>query len=171
MGGGPEYARIVAYADSVGVADAFTFTGRADNDTICRVLSTADIAVDPCPFSPHADISTATKIMEYMFFSLPIVAFDLTETKRSGGDAIHYARIGEEADFAEKIIELLGNEGMRKDLGRRGRQRLDEVLSWKRSAEALVNLMEDVIAPSRQVPTHADAAVGKSIVSSRSGSQ
>jgi hypothetical protein len=71
-----------------GVADMITFTGRADNRTICRFLSTTDVAVDPCPYSPHADVSTATKIMEYMFFRLPIVAFDLTETLRSAGENI-----------------------------------------------------------------------------------
>lgn len=158
MGGGPDYARIVSYARSTGVSDSITFTGRADNDMICRVLSTADIAVDPCPFSPHADISTATKIMEYMFFSLPIVAFGLTETKRSGGDSVRYANVGEEADFAEKIIELIGSNEMREDFGRRGRQRLDEVLSWQRSAESLVTLMDSFVEPSRALPTPLGAA-------------
>jgi glycosyltransferase involved in cell wall biosynthesis len=127
------------------VFESITFTGRADNDTICRVLSTADIAVDPCPFSPHADISTATKIMEYMFFSLPIVAFDLTETRRSGGDTLRYARVDEEADFARQIIDLLQDPQMCETLGRRGRLRLEEELSWHRSSKNLVTLMDSLV--------------------------
>jgi glycosyltransferase involved in cell wall biosynthesis len=145
MGAGPHFDHIVAYAKAQGVSDHITFTGRADNKTISRVLSTADIAVDPCPSSPHANLSTATKIMEYMFFSLPIVAFDLLETRRSGHDAVCYARINDEAHFAQLIIDLLRNEDQRQALGRAARLRLDNDLSWKVSARNLVTLMSELI--------------------------
>lgn len=149
MGGGPHFDKIVAYAKAQGVSDEITFTGRADNDTICRVLSSADIAVDPCPNSPHANVSTATKIMEYMFFSLPIVAFDLLETHRSGGDAVCYARIDDEADFAQRIVDLLQDENRRRALGRSAQIRLESALSWRVSSKNLISLMEDLTGSSR----------------------
>ena len=145
MGAGPHFDKIVAYAKDQGVSDDITFTGRADNDTICRVLSSADVAVDPCPDSPHANVSTATKIMEYMFFSLPIVAFDLLETRRSGENAVCYARVGDEADFAQRIIELLRDKAQRRALGQAARIRLDTALSWRVSSRNLVTLMEGLI--------------------------
>jgi glycosyltransferase involved in cell wall biosynthesis len=148
MGAGPYYERIVAYAASLGVAGDITFTGRADNDTICRVLSTADVAVDPCPFSPHANVSTATKIMEYMFFSLPIVAFDLLETRRSGADSLCYARLGDEAHFSRLIIELLRDGERRRSLGGAARLRLDSALCWRESTRNLVSLMDGLVGPS-----------------------
>jgi glycosyltransferase involved in cell wall biosynthesis len=145
MGAGPHFDKIVEYAKEQGVADDITFTGRADNDTICRVLSTADVAVDPCPGSPHADLSTATKIMEYMYFSLPIVAFDLLETHRSGEDAVCYARVGDEAHFGQLIVDLLRDEPRRRALGQTARIRLDSALSWRVSTRNLVTLMEGLI--------------------------
>jgi glycosyltransferase involved in cell wall biosynthesis len=145
MGAGPYYDNIVAYAKSCGVSDQITFTGRADNDLICRVLSTADLAVDPCPYSPHANVSTATKIMEYMFFSLPVVAFDLLETRRSGDESICYARRGDEAHFSQLLVELLGDEERRRVLGRAARSRLETALSWRVSTRKLVTLMDDLI--------------------------
>jgi glycosyltransferase involved in cell wall biosynthesis len=145
MGAGPHFDNIVKYAKEQGVADDITFTGRADNETICRVLSTADVAVDPCPGSPHANISTATKIMEYMFFSLPIVAFDLLETHRSGDDAVRYARIDDEGDFARQIVGLLRDETQRRTLGAAARIRLDSALSWKVSTQKLIALMTGLI--------------------------
>jgi glycosyltransferase involved in cell wall biosynthesis len=145
MGAGPHFDKIVAYAKEQGVADDITFTGRADNDTVCRVLSSADIAVDPCPDSPHANLSTATKIMEYMFFSLPIVAFDLLETRRSGDDAVCYARVGDEAHFAQQIIDLLQDEANRRTLGDAGRVRLDKELSWRVSTRNLLTVMTGLI--------------------------
>jgi glycosyltransferase involved in cell wall biosynthesis len=145
LGAGPHYDNIVAYAKDQGVSDNITFTGRADNDTICRVLSTADIGVDPCPWSPHANLSTATKIMEYMFFSLPIVAFDLTETRYSGADTVRYARIDDEADFARQVIDLLQDEARRRAFGQAGRRRLDTALSWRVSARNLVTVMDGLV--------------------------
>jgi glycosyltransferase involved in cell wall biosynthesis len=145
MGGGPHFDSIVAYAHECGVADQITFTGRADNETICRVLSSADLAVDPCPFSPHANVSTATKIMEYMFFSLPIVAFDLLETRRSGGDSVCYARRGDEGHFCDLIVRLLHNTEQRRSLGRAARNRLNSALSWRVSAHNLVTFMDRLI--------------------------
>jgi glycosyltransferase involved in cell wall biosynthesis len=144
LGGGPYLDRLVRYAQQENVADMITFTGRADDRTICRYLSTTDVAVDPCPYSPHADVSTATKVMEYMFFSLPIVAFDLTETRRSAGDAAVYARRGDESDFAEKIIDLLAAAERRRVLGAVARVRLDSELSWSRSAKRLLELAEQL---------------------------
>lgn len=161
MGAGPHFEEIVAYAQEQGVAENITFTGRADNQTICRVLSSADIAVDPCPGSPHASVSTATKIMEYMFFSLPIVAFDLLETHRSGEDTVCYARAGDEADFAHRIIALLNDRQRRLALGRAARRRLDSALSWHVSTRHLIGVFDGLIgAPSpqlREPPARRDA--------------
>ena len=146
MGGGPFHDAIVHYAEAEGVSDLITFTGRADNQTISEVLSTADIGVDPCPYSVHSDISTATKIMEYMFFSLPIVAFDLTETRRSGGDDVAlYARRNDELDFAEKIMHLIDQGEERYRRGKLGRERLNTVLAWSSSAKSLVTLMNSLV--------------------------
>jgi glycosyltransferase involved in cell wall biosynthesis len=145
MGAGPHFDQILAYARECGVYDQITFTGRADNETICRVLSTADLAVDPCPYSPHANVSTATKIMEYMFFSLPIVAFDLLETRRSGGDSVCYARRGDEGHFCDLIVRLLHNVEQRRSLGRAAHMRLNSALSWRISARSLVTLMDRLV--------------------------
>ncbi len=164
MGAGPHFDKIVAYAREEGVAEEITFTGRADNETICRVLSSADVAVDPCPGSPHANLSTATKIMEYMFFSLPIVAFDLLETHRSGGDAVCYARVDDEGDFARRIIDLLQDEAQRRALGAAARLRLDAALSWRASSRNLIALMTGLIGapPSEAHDGHALESVSVS---------
>jgi glycosyltransferase involved in cell wall biosynthesis len=166
MGGGPHFDKIVAYAKEEGVSDEITFTGRADNDTICRVLSNADLAVDPCPNSPHANLSTATKIMEYMYFSLPIVAFELLETRRSGDDAVCYARLDDESHFSQQIIGLLQDEPARKALGKAARIRLESALSWRVSSRNLVDLVDGLIGvpPSRSAHDSISMQKGKAII-------
>ena len=46
----------------------------------------------PDPLNPLNDVSTMNKTMEYMSFGLPVVAFDLRETRVSAADAAHYVR-------------------------------------------------------------------------------
>ena len=48
-----------------------------------RLMSTADIGLSPDPKNPLNDVSTMNKTMEYMAFELPVVAFDLMETRVS----------------------------------------------------------------------------------------
>ncbi|HEY7531729.1 MAG TPA: glycosyltransferase family 4 protein, partial [Nitrospiraceae bacterium] len=67
VGGGPHQPQIKAYAESLGVDDLCTFTGRISDEELCRVLSTADLGVDPDPRNPWSDKSTMNKIMEYMY--------------------------------------------------------------------------------------------------------
>ena len=58
--------------------------------TVARILSTADVGLSPDPKNPLNDVSTMNKTMEYMAFELPVVAFDLRETRVSAGDAAVY---------------------------------------------------------------------------------
>lgn len=51
------------------------FTGRVSDHDLCRYLSTADACVDPDPYTEWSDKSTMNKIMEYMTFAKPIVAY------------------------------------------------------------------------------------------------
>ena len=101
---------IRAYAGEQGVGDVCTFTGRVSDEDLCRILSSADVAVDPDPKTDWSDQSTMNKIMEYMFFGLPIVCYDLTEHRVSAQDAALYVEANSERALAEGIGGLLGRQ-------------------------------------------------------------
>jgi glycosyltransferase involved in cell wall biosynthesis len=153
MGGGPNYAAIVDHASRLSIDQWTTFTGRVDADVISSVLSSADIAVDPSADSVYADKSTAAKIMEYMLFSLPIVAFRLTETMESAGDAALYADSASITDFVDLILQLVDDPVQRAALGSIGYKRVMEGLSWSYSAKAYLDLMRRATAFRGPVPT------------------
>ena len=50
------------------------------------------------------------KIMDYMFFGCPIVAFDLKENRVSAQDAAVYVTPNPEDEMADKVERLLANE-------------------------------------------------------------
>jgi glycosyltransferase involved in cell wall biosynthesis len=146
IGGGPHQPSIKAYAEEVGVADLCTFTGRVSDEQLCRILSSADVGVDPDPKNPWSDKSTMNKIMEYMYFGLPIVAYDLTENRYSARDAAVYARANSERELARRIADLLDDPQRRAAMGARGGERVRRALAWEYSAPALLAAYDRLFA-------------------------
>lgn len=138
VGGGPHQPAVKAYAEEVGAADLCTFTGRVSDEELCRILSSADVGVDPDPKNDWSDKSTMNKIMEYMFFGLPVVAYDLAETRVSAQAAAVYAEASSELDLAKRIDELLDDPDRRREMGDAGRARVREELAWEHSAPVLL---------------------------------
>ena len=146
MGGGPEQPLIRAYADAQGVGDLCTFTGRVSDDDLCRILSSADVAVDPDPKTAWSDKSTMNKIMEYMFFGLPIVCYDLTEHKVSAQDAAALVEANSERALAEGIGALLDDPGRRARMSRYGAERVRQKLVWQHSVPPLLAAYDAIFA-------------------------
>ena len=145
VGGGPHQPAIKAYAEEIGVADLCTFTGRVSDEDLCRILSSADIGVDPDPKNSWSDKSTMNKIMEYMFFGLPIVAYDLAETRFSAQTAAVYAG-DSEFELAKQIDALLDDPDGRREMGSFGRNRLQNQLAWEYSAPELLRAYDRLMS-------------------------
>jgi glycosyltransferase involved in cell wall biosynthesis len=138
IGSGTESGRLRALASDMGLDDILTFTGRIPDEELELYLSTADVAVAPDPATPMNDMSTMNKILHYMSYGLPIVQYDLTEGRRSAGNAALYARPNDPEDFATQIAQLLDSESLRKELGECGRRRIEEKLNWEMEKEELL---------------------------------
>ncbi len=130
VGGGTELPALRAMADSLGVSDYVTFTGRVPDQELLQMLNTADVCVNPDLANEMNDKSTMNKIMEYMALGKPIVQFDLTEGRVSAQEASLYARQNDSVDLAEKILALLDDEAARIRMGEFGRARVLKDLSW-----------------------------------------
>ncbi|MBU1343654.1 MAG: glycosyltransferase family 4 protein [Proteobacteria bacterium] len=138
IGGGPGLDELIQMKNDMGLDDIVNFTGRIPDKELLEILSTADVCVNPDKPSEMNDMSTMIKIMEYMALGKPIVQFDLKEGKYSAKDAALYAKTGGFKDFAEKILELVDNPDLRKNMGDFGRKRVEEKLAWKYSIPNLL---------------------------------
>jgi glycosyltransferase involved in cell wall biosynthesis len=138
VGGGPHQPAVKAYAEQIGVAERCTFTGRVSDEQLCRILSSGDVGVDPDPRNDWSDRSTMNKIMEYMFFGLPVVGYELTENQVSAGEAALFAAPNQEPELARRIAELLDDPARRERMSQAGRDRVRRVLSWEHSAPVLL---------------------------------
>ncbi|MFI5693010.1 glycosyltransferase family 4 protein [Kribbella sp. NPDC051586] len=142
MGGGDSFDEVVALRDDLGLRDYIEFTGRVPDETVRAVMSTADIGLSPDPKNPLNDVSTMNKTMEYMAFELPVVAFDLIETKVSAADAAVYVEPNDVAQYGEAIVELLDDEVRRRRMGKLGRERVERVLAWKHQQKAYLQVYD-----------------------------
>ena len=84
------------------------------------------------------------KIMEYMFFGLPIAAFDLAEAKVSAGDAADYAGEMSDRALAATIEGLLSDPARRREMAAYGESRLRDQLAWEHSEPHLLAAYEKV---------------------------
>lgn len=140
---GPKLRRL---ATELQLDEHIEFTGRVPDEMVARVLSTADIGLCPDPKNPLNDVSTMNKTMEYMAFELPVVAFDLVETKVSAGEAAVYAQPNDVEDYADAILDLLADETRRKEMGAEGRRRVEDVLAWRHQAKRYVDVYDRLSA-------------------------
>jgi asparagine synthase (glutamine-hydrolysing) len=118
------------------------FTGRAPDPLVAQILSTADIGLSPDPKNPLNDVSTMNKTMEYMSFELPVVAFELIETRVSAGEGAAYAEPNLVEHYADLILELLEDETRRKRMGSAGRYRIEKELSWRHQIPSYVGVYD-----------------------------
>jgi glycosyltransferase involved in cell wall biosynthesis len=84
------------------------------------------------------------KTMEYMAFELPVVAFDLRETRVSAGDAAVYATPNDVREYAKAIVSLADDEQRRTLLGKVGRERVELELAWRHQERAYLGVYQQL---------------------------
>jgi len=149
VGSGTELAAMQSLARELGVADYVTFTGRVPDPQLLAMLNTAEVCVNPDVANEMNDKSTMNKIMEYMALGKPIVQFDLTEGRFSAQEASLYARRNDPVDLGEKILLLLDDEPLRERMGRFGRQRVADELSWDHEVPKLIEAYDAIFATGK----------------------
>jgi glycosyltransferase involved in cell wall biosynthesis len=146
IGSGDCFDELIALRDELQLNGHVEFTGRAPDELVTQIMSTADLGLSPDPKNPLNDVSTMNKTMEYMAFELPVVAFDLHETRVSAGAAAVYVKPNDVHDYAKAIVDLLNDEAARTQLGKVGRARIEDELAWKHQERAYLGVYRRVTA-------------------------
>ncbi len=138
IGKGECWEALRVLAGKLHVTDIVRFPGRISDELLLEYLSTADVCLAPDPPDRMNQLSTMTKIMEYMACERPIVSFDLLETRRSAGESAVYVEKDDPAMFADALSTLVDNPKRRDSMGRLGRERVNQFVGWPHSAKALL---------------------------------
>ena len=151
MGGGDCHQQLLDLRDELKLQDHLELPGRVPDSMVIDVLSTAEVGLSPDPKNPLNDVSTMNKTLEYMAFGIPVVAFDLHETRVSAEDAALYVADGDVPAYAKAVLELLDDEDRREEMGKIGRRRIEGELGWPHQGAAYVRVY-DALTGAGQAP-------------------
>ena len=154
MGSGDCHEELVALRDDLSLQHHLELPGRVPDETVVDVLSTAAAGLSPDPMNPLNDVSTMNKTMEYMAFGLPVVAFNLKETRVSAGAAASYVESGDVAAYARAVVDLLDDEDRRVSMGQTGRARIEDELGWPHQRTTYVDVYNKLLGRSPVAPQH-----------------
>jgi glycosyltransferase involved in cell wall biosynthesis len=146
MGFGDSLEELKRLAAELGIEDVVTFTGRVGDAEIRAGLSSADIGLSPDPKNAFNDVCTMIKALEYMAFGLPVISFDLKETRVSAGEAAVYVQGSEPEAYAKAIAELLDSPERRARMREAGRRRIEEALSWEHQKIAYLQTYDRLLS-------------------------
>jgi glycosyltransferase involved in cell wall biosynthesis len=137
-GDGESMPALVKLVAERGLADLVEFAGWLDATAVDVLLRMATVAIQPDLPTKMNDLSTMAKTVEYLARGVPVVASDLTETRRTAGEAAIYVPNGSPAEFADAINELLVDSERREHMRQVGLTRFREQLAWGHQAKAYV---------------------------------
>jgi glycosyltransferase involved in cell wall biosynthesis len=153
IGDGDQLVPLQRLAEELDIVNYVHFTGWLSHSEIRRYLSAADAGICPDPKNGMNEHLTMVKAMEYLAMSMPIVAFDLDETRVTAADAGLYAQPNCVQDLAAKIDELLSDETRRRRMGMIARARITSALSWEHSRPILIGSYARLVGLPVEIPT------------------
>lgn len=150
--GGPEYSRCLEKIKKLGLDEYFIFTGAVDYEEIPQYISAADITLAPFNPQKHEMTSkynlfyTPLKIFEYMACGKTIISTSVGNVKKMIDNGVTGILIepGRPEALAEKIIYLIHEKDLRRELGINARKEVEEKYSWKKHVEQLQNIFVQV---------------------------
>lgn len=128
LGDGECLDEMRALTRELGLERWVTFPGWLPEADVFAYLATADLGIDT---SMQVEVSPV-KVMEYMALGLPVVCFDLRESRMLAEGAGVFVQPGDIDELASTVVALLDDPVERKDLGVEGRRRITEELAWER---------------------------------------
>jgi glycosyltransferase involved in cell wall biosynthesis len=126
------------------------FPGWLPEDHVFGYLASADLGIDT---SLQEEVSPV-KAMEYMALGLPVICFDLQETRRITLGAAVLVPPGDTDALAKELLTLLDDPQGRNRLGCAGQRRVREELSWERQVVGYLDAVQRAAARGTRSAAH-----------------
>lgn len=152
IGDGPEYARVKALADELGLGGALRFTGYLKGPALMSHLSAIDIGVIPDPPNGCNEKLSMNKVFEYMMLGIPFVQFDLGQARREAGEAALVAGAHSPIALADGIITLADNPDRRRQMAKAARSIARREFRWPVEAARYLAAIDSIPAGGEARP-------------------
>ena len=141
IGNGECLEELQALVDDLGLGENVWFPGWLDEVDLYRHLAASDIGVDTS-LQPEV---TPVKAMEYLGVGLPLVAYDMQETRQLAEGAGILVTPDDSEALARALVTLLDDPPERERLGRIGSERVRLHLAWDRQSEVYLQTIGSLV--------------------------
>lgn len=127
-----------------GLDGKFFFSGWVRQVDVPRYISASDLGLVILPDALSARGRVTLKEFEYWACGVPAILPRLPalmEIAREGEASLFY-QPGDHSDLAAKIIRLLEDDALRREMGMRGQRMVEDKFEWHRLADRFVELCE-----------------------------
>jgi glycosyltransferase involved in cell wall biosynthesis len=149
MGDGPEWPRLTALADNLGIAEQVTFLGRLPSAQAPEFYRALDVLVLPSLSRPNWVEQFGRVIVEAMACEIPVIGSASGEIPAVIGNAGLLFPEGDAALLAERITMLAEDPAYRAELAQLGRARALAHFTNARIAADTVRIYEQMMSEGR----------------------
>lgn len=141
VGDGPARQDVQARADSLGLHQRLTITGRVPHAAMRDYLAAMDVCVVA---GEQTGVASPMKLLEYMAMSRPVVAPALPNIQDVVADGVNGLVFppGDAAGLTSVLQRLVGEPALRQRLGAAARQTVEASRNWQAIASQALALME-----------------------------
>ena len=140
IGKSPNKSKLNKLIDDLNLKDKITFTSGVTEEEIVKIYHNSDIAVIPSLYEGFGFGAG-----EAMACGVPLISTDSGGLKQVIGDSALKIKPGSVEEIEESIIKLFNDEETRKELSRKGRERMEELYDWEIAAKDYIDLFEKLI--------------------------
>jgi len=139
------YEEIFNKVKELNLKNKVIFTGYLEEQELGYVYQNASLFVLPSFYEGFG-----IPILEAMNFNCPVISSFTSSLPEIGGDACLYFEPSSSQDLKNKMLEFLENEQLRKELVKKGKERV-KLFSWEKCGEETLEVIKSTIEePLRQ---------------------
>lgn len=143
---------LVALAQALGVASHVEFKAAIPIEEIPKETRHAHVGVYPAILTPHTDIATPCKVLEYAVMGLPVVAPRLKILRQIFGEnALAFFVPGDAQDLAARVLELYRDPGLRARLVRAADAAYVQSGGWEAEKLAYFDLLNRLLPHDERI--------------------
>jgi len=138
VGKGRDFTLLQAIVNALGIRNRVRFLGFVKEQNLPKYYNLADVFVWPSHFG------VGLQVLETMACGTPAIAGDTLDTPEYVGNGGVLFRVGDANHLASIMLEILMDDGLREELGRKALQWANS-FSWERTARETVNVYREVL--------------------------
>lgn len=140
VGDGKEVPRIRATIDRLALHNHVVLTGWKQHELLPAYYTNCHVGLLPFRDGNHVRLTLANKLFDYMAAGLPVIAADLAPMRRVLDETAAGLTFppGDVGSLARRIVELLGDEGRRAELGANGLRAVERKYRWEEDERRLL---------------------------------